>query len=529
MSELKLQQCRLDGRYDVLDCLGRGSYAEVYVAHDAAAAEGAPRTIVIKALNYFLQGVPDAELERTLIENFRNEAVALDRVRHPNIINRLGHGTAIDLQDRTFHYLVLEYLPGGDLQAFCRQQPLTLDKALFYLEQVCDGLDHAHAHGVIHRDIKPQNLLLTADRQTVKIADFGVAKIEASEGATITRVGTDVYAAPEHHPLAQTGPLDPSVLDHPKRTLTPAADVYSLAKTAYMLLTGEAPRRFSQKPIGELPEHVQRQAWASFVLRVLNRATQTVAANRYQTVREFWADLRDAALPKTQLLSQQGGNDKTPTPAPPRDNFDKPKLASPAPQPAMFPHSFGRAAATAAASDDPPRPRIVVPVQAKAPLERAPSADPRARARELVSDRPQARRVEKPLSDEKVGKSEAMFKPSSRVNRWLVAILIIAAFAGMLLATHNYVRGRRAAAGTTPPAQAAPPSTQIGSERQTNTFVNLRRGPSPSTPIVRVLDKGARVKVVNVKGRWFEVVVIDNASGGVSEQGWLSSDLLKQN
>src|ERR1051325_5414354 len=104
MSELKLQQCRLDGRYDVLDCLGRGSYSEVYVARDAAAQEGAPRTVVIKALNTHLQGVPDAELERTLIENFRNEAIALDRVRHPNIISRLGHGTAIDLQGRTFHY-----------------------------------------------------------------------------------------------------------------------------------------------------------------------------------------------------------------------------------------------------------------------------------------------------------------------------------------------------------------------------------------------------------------------------------------
>ena len=97
MSELKLQQSRLDGRYDILECLGRGSYAEIYVANDNAAAEGAPRTIVIKALNLYLQDAPDAELERTLVSNFQNEAVALDRVRHPNVINRLGHGTAIDL------------------------------------------------------------------------------------------------------------------------------------------------------------------------------------------------------------------------------------------------------------------------------------------------------------------------------------------------------------------------------------------------------------------------------------------------
>src|SRR3712207_1340488 len=270
MSELKLQQCRLDGRYDVLDCLGRGSYSEVYVARDIAASNGSPQTVVIKALNTHLQGVPDAELERTLIENFRNEAVALDRVRHPHIIHRLGHGTAIDLQNRTFHYLVFEYLPGGDMQALCRQRPLSLEAALHYLRQVCSGLAHAHRQGVIHRDIKPQNLLLTADQRTVKIADFGVAKIEADEGL-ITRVGTDVYAAPEHHPLMQTGRLDTASLTRPVVMLTPAADIYSLAKTTYMLLTGESPRRFSQKPITQLPQDFAAEQWAGYVLRALER------------------------------------------------------------------------------------------------------------------------------------------------------------------------------------------------------------------------------------------------------------------
>ncbi len=224
MSELKLQQCRLDGRYDIVECLGRGSYSEIYLARDAAAAGGSPQMVVIKALNLILQGAIDLELEHTLVENFRNEAVALDRVRHPNIINRLGHGTAIDMAGTTFHYLVLEYLSGGDMAALCRHHPLALDRALFYLDQICHGLAHAHEHEVIHRDIKPQNLLLTADRQVVKIADFGVAKIEASEGL-ITRVGTDVYAAPEHHPLMQAGVLGTGSLTSPVTQLTPAADV----------------------------------------------------------------------------------------------------------------------------------------------------------------------------------------------------------------------------------------------------------------------------------------------------------------
>src|SRR5690242_12726598 len=171
MAELKLQNSRLDGRYDIVERLGGGSYAEIYVANDNAAVDDAPRTIVIKALNLYLQDAPDAELERTLVSNFQNEAVALDRVRHPNVINRLGHGTAIDLAGTTFHYIVLEYLPGGDLFALTKTRPLSLQRALFYLEQVCSGLAHAHKCGVIHRDIKPQNLLLTADQELVKIAD----------------------------------------------------------------------------------------------------------------------------------------------------------------------------------------------------------------------------------------------------------------------------------------------------------------------------------------------------------------------
>src|SRR3954471_24655496 len=225
MTELKLLQCRLDGRYDIEDCLGQGSYAEIYLARDIAATDEKFRRVVIKALNVLLQGYQDSELEQTLIQNFQNEAVALDRVRHPNIISRLGHGTALDLTGTAFHYLVLEYLGGGDLAKLRRTEPLSAERAIFYLQQVCAGLAHAHECGVIHRDIKPQNLLLTSDRETVKIADFGVARLEGGDGA-ITRVGTNIYAAPEHNPLVQTAALEfGASKDHAR--LTPAADIYS--------------------------------------------------------------------------------------------------------------------------------------------------------------------------------------------------------------------------------------------------------------------------------------------------------------
>src|SRR6266702_3265282 len=140
MTGLRLLKCRLDGRYDIEDCLGRGSYAEIYVARDRGATDESFRKVVIKALNVLLQGYQDPDLERTLIQNFQNEAIALDRVRHPNIISRLGHGTALDLSGTAFHYIVLEYLGGGDLAMLCRKEALKLDRALFFLQQRCAGL-----------------------------------------------------------------------------------------------------------------------------------------------------------------------------------------------------------------------------------------------------------------------------------------------------------------------------------------------------------------------------------------------------
>jgi serine/threonine protein kinase len=513
MTELKLQQCRLDGRYDVLDCLGRGSYAEIYVARDTAAAIGEPQTVVIKALNLLLQDVPDAELERTLIENFQNEAVALDRVRHPNIINRLGHGTAIDLAGITFHYLVLEYLSGGDMGALCRHQPLSLSRALFYLEQVCAGLAHAHECGVIHRDIKPQNLLLTADRETVKIADFGVAKLEATEGV-ITRVGTNIYAAPEHNPLVQTGPLDASTLMQKQRQLTPAADIYSLAKTTYTLLAGEAPRRFSHYAITELPPAIAGQSWAASILRVLEKATQTNPAERYQTVQEFWEDLADASLPPTQPLHTRAEGEvrrrpsasRTETPkAPPRPTFN----SSQTPDLSRL-HNNGVA-----------RPRIVVSM-VKAQAEAQPKA--RQNAAEILADFadvPQQQR------------HRAANKPALARRGWraLVAAMIIIAFAGMLLATHFYVSRRRAQA--TAGQQSGNPPSLVGREGKTTTDVNLRPEPNTNNYPVGLAEQNSRVRVLNVSNSWYEVQVIEHGRDKMNpdslDRGWVHRRFLDFN
>jgi serine/threonine protein kinase len=533
MSELRLQQCRLDGRYDILECLGRGSYAEVYLARDAAAGGGAPQLVVIKALNLFLQGSIDEELEHTLIENFRNEAVALDRVRHPNIINRLGHGTAIDMAGQTFHYLVLEYLPGGDMAALCRSQPLALDRALYYLDQICDGLAHAHEHDVIHRDIKPQNLLLTADREVVKIADFGVAKIEAGEGL-ITRVGTDVYAAPEHHPLMQAGMYGTGSLTSPVTQLTPAADVYSLAKTAYMLLTGEAPRRFSQRPITDLPERLAGAPWATFVLRVLRRGTETNPAKRYQSVRAFWDELSDALMPKTQLLSQPNGEEMR---ALSQLKGQSQRLAPlpPEPSPAQFERPDEQPRHTVGAKV---RPRIVVPValaQPPAPQIHAAEQAIVHSPREQKIQEPHARGAQpQPLERASLMPRKTWFTEHARP--WIVAVLLLAGFALLLLGIQYQVRSRQKSAASRPATTTGAPaanagSLQAGREMLTTTNVNLRTGPNRTYNRIGEVEGGSRVRILQVSGNWCEVEIIQRGSPRISQEsadrGWLDGTRLR--
>jgi serine/threonine protein kinase len=518
MTELKLQQSLLDGRYEILDCLGRGSYAEIYVARDLSASNNDPQTVVIKVLNVLLQGVPDADLERTLIENFQNEAVALDRVRHPHIISRLGHGTAIDLAGTAFHYIVLEYLAGGELGARVRHQPFSLDRALFYLEQVCSGLAHAHNCGVIHRDIKPQNLLLTADGQTVKIADFGVAKIEESEGA-ITRVGTNVYAAPEHNPLVQTGPLDTSSLAISQRHLTPAADIYSLAKTTYTLLAGEAPRRFAHRQIKELPEAISVKTWAADVLRVLRRATEDKPEDRYQTVQEFWEELADASLPPTQPLKQQegegrerhvskqlGGLAETLLEAPPRPRFDSRDFLN---------------RSQAAGGNGINRPRIVVPVASAQSKIDFPARTP-TRVHEGAVPAP-AQHVQS--ADEFISVEQEHIK--GRGFRALVALLIIMVFAGILLATHFYVSRQRA---SNPPA-ASETSGEVGLEGQVKTDVRLRPDASTNNRPVGIVTTGSRVRVLNVRNNWYEIEVMQQGRDdpNSANRGWINKRFFEMN
>ena len=518
MSDLKLLQCRLDNRYDIEDCLGRGSYAEIYMARDLAATDERFRNVVIKALNVLLQGYQDPDLERTLIQNFQNEAIALDRVRHPNIISRLGHGTAIDLNGTAFHYIVLEYLGGGDLSKLCRSEALTLDRSLNYLKQVCAGLAHAHHCGVIHRDIKPQNLLLTEDRETVKIADFGVARFEGGEGA-ITRVGTNIYAPPEHNPLVQTSQLDTGPGQAPLQ-LTPAADVYSLAKTAYTLICGASPRPFAHQAITELPQVIASQPWGASLLRVLERATQTRAADRYQRVQDFWDDLNDVAMPVTQPLALAAARQRIIS----SDlNVDEVLTAAAPPRPKF--ETSRELKHQHIETNGYPRPKIVVPIAGHQSIPSAPvfpAAQSPGRLTVPVRNAPPAVPAAANLTA----------KPRNRRRDFVVGLVLVLCFAGLLAATGAYVR-RWIKARTGQQTTTTTPVGDVGRRAVTKTDVNLRAGPNSQTEIVGLAEFGSKIQVLSTNpanNNWCQIQVIQHSrpkkDPNSSDIGWLNRTFL---
>ncbi len=484
MKYLSLENTRLDGRYDIHTHLGRGSYAEIYVARDVLASPQSPHSqVVIKALNVFLQNDLDLDLERTLVENFQNEAVALDRVRHPNIISRIGHGTARDLRGTVFHYLALEYLSGGDLAKACRDKGLSLKQALFYIEQVCAGLGFAHKNGIIHRDIKPQNLLLTTDRQTVKIADFGVARISQTD-APITRVGTNIYAPPEHSPMlsGQTGLLVSS-------KLTPAADIYSLAKTAYVLITCESPRFFANQPITELPFARRSESWANELVEVLQKATQADSAKRHQNVNEFWQDLS-----RLKRFTEEV-SDKLVAPVSTSSLYAIPQphvakgYTPVAPQQPMFDTSRKLQLNPNLAPGEMPSP--VIKLGANETLS-SPRPQPPEFVFEPSNNAPEAAHIQP-----KKKRSRSVIRTLS------VFAILLFLFAGALFATQYYIRNGRLF-----PTISNSFNSQTGIA---NTNVNLRSTPNSSNNdnIIGFVAKNSRLKILNEKDNWYEVEIIE--------------------
>lgn len=480
MKELALNNTRLDGRYDIQTLLGRGSYAEIYVARDILASPQSPHNqVVIKALNVFMQNDLDADLERTLVENFQNEAIALDRVRHPNIISRLGHGTARDLHGTVFHYLVLEYMPGGDLARYCRQKSLDFEQALKYLEQVCAGLAHAHRNDIIHRDIKPQNLLLTEDKQTVKIADFGVARLNQTD-SPITRVGTNIYAPPEHNPMisAETGTIT-------TEKLTPAADIYSLAKSAYVLFTCESPRFFANQPITELPFDVRQEPWADELLRVLKKATQVDPLKRYQEVNEFWQDL--AKIKNLSETGERAVRVTSPLHKLPQAHISE-GYTPLAPQKPRFNTSRDLKLKSGQLAYKAPSPVLKIDFEGlNQPLTDRNKNHPTIVESEFP---PEYEEASSPV------------KQKNFLRKFAVFVVFLILFAGSLYATYNYLLGR----GIFPGIGSSSVAQKTGTA---NTDVNLRPEPSISNDPIGVVTKYSRVKIISERNNWYEIDIIE--------------------
>ncbi|HEX7771984.1 MAG TPA: SH3 domain-containing protein, partial [Pyrinomonadaceae bacterium] len=295
----------------------------------------------------------------------------------------------------------------------------------------------------------------------------------------------------------------------PHEHLTPAADIYSLAKTTYTLLAGESPRRFAQHALTELPQHLRDEPWGRAVLRVLEKATQNLPEARYQTVEEFWDEIADASLPPTlplkmvspdlhlvrrkpsEHLSVEPEEEFTEA-APPRPHFDVP-------------------APVLSDIDTQRRPRIVVPIN-----------EARRQIRERQEMQESQRRVERSRPP-----VESVL-PASRKRRALVALGLILAFSGMLLATHKYVTTRWNP--LTPITQNVEPVV-IGRQGVTTTDVNLRPVASAANDPIGLVESGSKVKVLSADNNWYEVQVMEHARPKIdpfsSDRGWVNKRYVK--
>lgn len=202
-------------RYAIQRRLARGGMADVYVARDRLL----DREVAVKVL------FPEFSRDETFVERFRREAQAAANLNHASIVGVYDWGERDDT-----YFIVMEYIEGRTLaQILATEGPLHPDRAADIASDIADGLGYAHRHGVVHRDVKPGNVLITRDGK-VKVTDFGIAVAAARNDADLTKagsvMGTATYFSPEQ---AQGESVDAR------------SDLYSLGCVLYQMLTGRPP------------------------------------------------------------------------------------------------------------------------------------------------------------------------------------------------------------------------------------------------------------------------------------------------
>ena len=262
------------GRYEFVKYLGGGGMSNVYLAKDNIL----DRKVAVKVIN-----IPPYEKEKT-VERFEREVQNTTILSHNNIVN------VLDVEeDDNCYYLVMEYIDGPTLKEYSiKEGRLSAEEAIEMTLQILKGIAHAHHHRIIHRDIKPQNILMT-QHGTLKILDFGIARALSETALTETNhvMGSVQYLSPEQ---AKGQSTDES------------SDIYSIGIVLYELLTGHPP--FSgETPVSVAIKHIQeeipsvkeeRPSIPQSVENVIMKATQKEKALRYRDTDEMYFDLQTA-------------------------------------------------------------------------------------------------------------------------------------------------------------------------------------------------------------------------------------------
>ena len=274
-----------DGRYRIVRKLGSGGMANVYLAED----EDLGRRVAIKILNDRYAN------DDLFIERFRREAKSAAGLSHPNIVSIYDRGEA-----EGTYYIAMEVIEGRSLkELILTRGALPVDTAIGYAKQLLEALRFAHRHGIIHRDIKPHNVLVSADQHVkaneprLKVTDFGIARHGASQMTEAGSImGTAQYLSPEQ---ARGAPV------------TAASDLYSAGVVLYEMLTGKVPFtgdsaiEIAMKHVNELPRPPSnlRAEIPPELDQIVLRALAKEPEDRYQTAEEFIEDLErvEAGLP----------------------------------------------------------------------------------------------------------------------------------------------------------------------------------------------------------------------------------------